>query len=108
MNGTELIRWRIICHAFIDGKTRLVTGARFNNNNRADTVLELFTHATSLNGLPSHVRGDHGTENVRVADYMEEKRGVGRGSYIWGRYVSVSSPKAYTNISLQDLCIIHG
>ncbi|KAM6495102.1 hypothetical protein JOM56_009725 [Amanita muscaria] len=51
----RLIRWRIICHAFVDGKTRLVTGARFNNNNRADTVLELFKHAISVHGLPSRL-----------------------------------------------------
>ena len=85
--ATELIRWRLICHVFIDGKTRLVTGARFHHNNRADTVLDLFKDAISVHGLPSRVRGDHGTENVRVADYMDEKRGLGRGSYIWGRYV---------------------
>ncbi|KIO19209.1 hypothetical protein M407DRAFT_48023, partial [Tulasnella calospora MUT 4182] len=33
------------------------------------------------------VRGDHGTENIEVAAFMEEYRGQGRGSYIWGRSV---------------------
>lgn len=83
----ELIRWGIVCHAFVDGKTRLITGAKFNDNNRSDTVLELFESAVRLHGLPSRVRGDHGTENVRVADRMLELRGNGRGSYLWGRYV---------------------
>jgi hypothetical protein len=87
INGAELIRWRIICHVFIDGKTRLVTGARFSNNNRARTVMDLFIKAINAYGLPSRVRGDHGTENILVAEYMEEQRGSGRGSYIWGRYV---------------------
>ncbi|KIL62766.1 hypothetical protein M378DRAFT_52448, partial [Amanita muscaria Koide BX008] len=46
----RLIHWCIICHAFVDGKMCLVTGAHFNNNNCADTVLELFKHAISVHG----------------------------------------------------------
>jgi hypothetical protein len=90
----ELIRWGIVCHAFVDGKTRLITAARFNDNNRADTVLNVFEHAVMLHGLPSRVRGDHGTENVRVAERMLELRGNGRGSYLWGRYVNMTCLKA--------------
>ena len=82
-----LIRWKIVIHAFIDGKTRLLTGIRAHDNNRAATVLALFLDCTSVHGIPSRVRGDHGTENVRVAEWMEENRGQGRGSYIWGRLV---------------------
>ncbi|KAF7335893.1 hypothetical protein MSAN_02326300 [Mycena sanguinolenta] len=82
-----LIRFKIVIHAFVDGKSRFVTGIRASNNNRSDTVLDVFLHAVSEHGLPSRVRGDHGTENVLVAAYMEEHRGVSRGSYIWGRSV---------------------
>jgi hypothetical protein len=80
-----LIRWKIVIHGFIDGHSRLIVGLRANNNNRASTVLDLFLDAIPVHGRPSRVRGDHGTENVRVARWMEENRGQGRGSYIWGR-----------------------
>jgi hypothetical protein len=80
-----LIRWKIVIHGFIDGKTRFIVGLRAHNNNRAATVLSFFLDIISVHGCPSRVRGDHGVENVRVADYMEEKMGPDRGSYIWGR-----------------------
>ena len=83
----ELIRWKIVNHGFIDGYSRLVTGSRFSNNNRSDTVLKVMLSAVKEYGLPSRIRGDHGTENVKVAAYMYEQRGSGRGSYIWGQYV---------------------
>lgn len=83
-------------HAFIDGKTRLVVGIRAHNNNRAETVLTLFLDCISAHGTPSRVRGDHGTENVRVAEWMEENQGAGRGSYIWGRFVYSTSSSVYS------------
>ena len=70
---------------FIDGFSRFVLGIRASNNNRAETVLELFEDIVTVHGYPSRVRGDHGTENLLVAARMEEIRGVERGSYIWGR-----------------------
>lgn len=50
-------------------------------------MLRVFQEATSKHGVPSRVRGDHGTENLEVAAWMEEHRGANRGSYIWGRSV---------------------
>lgn len=90
-------------HGFIDGKSRMipVPGIRAHNNNRASTVLDLFMDSTENNGVPSRVRGDCGTENVLVAQWMEENQGRGRGSYIFGRLVSwvlSQLPEALTNL----------
>lgn len=64
---------------------------RASNNNRAETVLQVFQGAIVVWGMPSRVRGDHGTENILVAAYVIHYRGPDRGSYIWGRCV-VSFP----------------
>ncbi|KAK7019381.1 hypothetical protein VNI00_018094 [Paramarasmius palmivorus] len=80
-----LIRWKFVIHAFVDGKSRMVTAIRVSNNNRASTVEEVFHEGKDRHGSPRRVRGDHGTENLRVAEWMEEKFGI--GSYIWGRSV---------------------
>jgi transposase InsO family protein len=74
-----------VIHAFIDGKSRFITGIRASSNNLAQTVLDLFESAVGLHGWPSRVRGDHGVENLKVARRMEEVKGRGRGSYIFGR-----------------------
>jgi hypothetical protein len=86
---TGIIRFKMVIHAFIDGKSRFVTGVRVSNNNRAETVLNMFMEVVNNHGVPSRVRGDYGTENVLVAEWMEETMGLGRGSYIWGRFVKV-------------------
>ncbi|KAF7376666.1 hypothetical protein MSAN_00083500 [Mycena sanguinolenta] len=83
----SLIRWKFVTHAFTDGKSRLLTGARVSNNNRGTTVLDVMERAAAKHGWPSRLRGDHGTENILVARRMEEVRGPGRGSYIWGSSV---------------------
>ena len=85
-------------HGFIDGYSRLITGLRVSDNNRADTVLGLFLDAAHLYHVPSRVRGDHGVENLRVAEYMESFRGQGRGSYIWGRYIRPFSYIQYAKL----------
>ncbi|CAA7271343.1 unnamed protein product [Cyclocybe aegerita] len=82
-----LIKYKLVIHCFIDGHTRLVTGMEVNTNNCAQTVLDLFLKAIPQYGIPSRVRGDHGTENVNVAAWMDENRGSHRGSYIYGRSI---------------------
>lgn len=84
-----LIRWKIVFHGFIDGYSRYITGLHVSNNNHASTVLDVFLDAVYDHGVPSRVRGDHGTENLLVAEYLECYRGLFRGSYIWGWYVSL-------------------
>ena len=76
------MRFRIVVHAFIDGYSCLVLGVKASNNNRADTILELFPAAKDIHGMPSRVRGDHGVENLKIALWMEEHNGRDRGSYI--------------------------
>ena len=60
-----------------------------SNNNRADTVLQLFREAVQEYGLPSRIRCHRGGENVDVSMFMltHPLRGHGRGSVIVGKSV---------------------
>jgi len=80
----EIVNFGIVVHGIIDGYSRLIVGLRASSNNTAKTVLSLFSSATNQYGIPSRVRGDRGGENQRVARWMEENRGIGRGSFLWG------------------------
>ncbi|KAJ7392740.1 hypothetical protein OS493_010395 [Desmophyllum pertusum] len=86
-SGHKLIRYKLITHVCIDGKTRLILYAACRNNNKAETVLSLFQNAVQGWGLPSRVRSDYGMENYHVAAYMMQHRGPGRGSIITGSSV---------------------
>ena len=80
-----LIRWGIVIHGFIDGYSWLITALQASDNNMGKTVLDLFLRAAAIYGVPSHLRGDHGVENIQVAAWIENFRGTQRGSYIWGQ-----------------------
>ena len=84
-----IYRWRLVIHGGIDGFSRVPVYIHCSNNNRADTVLQLFLSAVEHFGLPSRVRSDKGGENVDVSLWMLEHplRGPGRGSMIVGRSV---------------------
>ena len=82
-------RWRLVIHRCIDGYSRRIIYLHCCNNNRADTVLNLFIKGVRECGLPSRVRSDRGGENVQVALFMLEHplRGPNHASFTTGRSV---------------------
>ncbi|XP_026128400.1 uncharacterized protein LOC113109073 [Carassius auratus] len=83
----KLVRWRLVFHGCVDGFSRTIIYLDCLNNNRASSVLSLFQEGVQNFGLPSRVRCDHGMENIEVARYMLNRRGLNRGSVITGRSV---------------------
>ncbi|KAJ8692156.1 hypothetical protein PTI98_009494 [Pleurotus ostreatus] len=80
----KLIHWGIVIFGVVDGYSRMITGLRASDNNRADTALSVFLEAVENHGQPSRVRGDRGRENKGIAVYMILTKGANRGSFIWG------------------------
>lgn len=72
----KLIRWKIVIHGGIDGKSHLVPFMYASDNNRADTVRYLFLEGTSKWGWPQRVRADYGGESLGVKLGMELRRGT--------------------------------
>lgn len=68
----KLIRWGFVIHAAIDGFSRCCLYLNASTNNSSDTVLDQFHKAISLyNTIPTRIRSDYGTENVKVWEAME-------------------------------------
>ena len=83
----SLVRWKVVVHGGIDGYSRKIVDLHASGNNRADTVMKLFTKAVQSNGWPSRVRSDMGGENVEVARAMIMARGLSCSSHIAGSSV---------------------
>ncbi|KAJ3281338.1 hypothetical protein HDU76_008946 [Blyttiomyces sp. JEL0837] len=82
IDGThKLIAYKIVIHAGIDGKSRLIVFNKASSNNRAATVLQAFSEAVEKYGLPLHVRSDLGGENMDVYRHMLAARGPNRGAH---------------------------
>ena len=66
----------MVIHGAIDGHSRMIVYLHCSNDNTAETVLGLFTDAVRTYGRPLRVRGDRGTENTKVAEYMINQGGT--------------------------------
>ena len=53
---------------------RLIVYLKCFTNNHANMVFQCFINGTQVFGLPFHVRGDRGVENVDVAQFMIQNR----------------------------------
>ena len=83
----KLVSWRFVVHDCTDGYSRAIVYLKCALNNLSSTVLRYFIEGTHEFGLSLRVRVDHGVENVEVARFMVERRGVNRDTFIAGRSV---------------------
>ncbi|XP_078786646.1 uncharacterized protein LOC144983622 isoform X2 [Oryzias latipes] len=61
------------------------------DNNCADTHLAFFSDAVNVYGFPLRVRGDHGGENVGIAELMLTVRRTDTNGFIVGKVYTQST-----------------
>ncbi|KAL3875389.1 hypothetical protein ACJMK2_033342 [Sinanodonta woodiana] len=80
----KLISWWFVIHSCIDGASRCIICLKCLANNLAQTVLGYFQEDVRAFGMPSWVRADKGVENIYVAHFVINMKGVGRRSFKTG------------------------
>ena len=66
----------MVIHGTIDGHTRMIVTLHCRNDSIAETVLGLFTKAVQTYGHPLRVRGDGGTKNTKIIEYVITQGGT--------------------------------
>ncbi len=83
----KIHRWGFVIRSGIDGKSRTATYIKATCDNQSDTHLDAFLGAIQEYGIPLRTRSDKGGENILIARFMIDQRGVGKRSHICGRSV---------------------
>lgn len=89
MDANEKLKpWGIWVHGCIDGDSRYVVYLEARSNKTSATVTRIFKEGiVHMDSAPSRVRGDYGTENNGVEEFMINFRGEHHRAYLRGRYV---------------------
>ena len=80
----SLINWKFVIYGGIDGYSQTIVFLRCSANNKKETVLDQFDHATIQWGFPSRVRTDKSGKNQLIWERMLEVRAINRGNYLAG------------------------